>query len=73
MANWEIEKIRERQKNAIGNFGFLTIRQLNRFLKLAESDPSLIDGYYERSTGWSNHIQFKKVSEKLANYIKSKI
>lgn len=71
--SWELDKIRQRQKDAIRSFGYLTMAQLSKFLEAAQANPALIDEYFRRSKGWSNDREYSAVSRQLASWIISSI
>ena len=74
----EIQKIYNRQIDAINKFGFLTIEELERFCDLTQKkyndrDRSLIDSYFKLSVGYRTLDEHKVISKKLARFIKLSI
>lgn len=69
--NSDLDKIYYRQKEAIKKFGFLTLDELNSFIDLVEKNPSLLDKYFDYSTGYKNEKEHREVSQVLAKFIKN--
>ena len=66
----DLQKINERQTEAIRLFHFITHAELAHFLTVVAMNPGFADNYFERSPGWRNLEEHKAVSKKLAGWIK---
>lgn len=71
--DYDVKKIWDRQMDAIDSFDFLKKQELIKFCELANENSKLVDGYFKLSTGWSSESDHKRVSKKLADFIKKSI
>lgn len=68
----DIQKIYSRQIDAaVQDYRMMTEPELKKFCDMANKEEMISDGYFDRSDGFSNESQRKKVTEKLVKYMKS--